>query len=786
MPKPLPGATSFSPKDPLGLYKRLFESMSSGVAIYEAVDNGQDFRFVDFNPAGERIDDISRDQVIGRRVTEAFPAVKEFGLLEVFRRVWKTGVPEDHPVSLYQDGRVSGWRDNHVFKLSSGEVVAIYDDVTEAKQLEEELRIAHAELEQRVEERTQALRDGEARLLNAQRIANLGSWDRDIATDQLYWSDQIYRIVGLEPGSEPTGYDGYLSLVHPDDRAMVEEAHVRTIATGEHYNIDHRIIRPDGVIRHVNEQGEVTFDDNGNPVRISGTVLDITDRKAAEEALAESMAEFRAVVESTAAAISLGDTQGRIMLVNDRFASWLGADRQEIIGRKVEDFLPPHELPGVRASDAVVMNGKVSIREVDRDFPDGVRRSVLIHKAPVINDDGAVIAIATVVTDITDRKRAEEELRDLNTELERRVEQRTAELRESETRLKAILDNSPAAIYLKDLDGRFLAVNKPCLDLHGPDIADVQGKTSADLFPEELARAYEALDRQAIETGVAATREVEELHEGESRTVSITKFPVFDSDGELVAVGGIDMDVTERKRLERELLHKERLAALGQLTATVSHELRNPLGVVRTSLYVLRGRLGEDEGHVRQVLDRIDRSVVRCDRIIDELLDFTRISDMEPEPTEIDPWLQAILSEQTLPGGISLRTEFGTPSTIVSVDQDRLRRAVINVFDNACQALTGNVAGNDAEKDGKTLSVTTRRNGDRIEIVVEDNGPGVPARVLAKVFEPLFSTKGFGVGLGLPVVKRIMEQHHGGVEFESVEGQGSSVCLWLPADETLR
>ena len=133
-------------------FRQLFQNMSSGVAIYEAKDDGRDFVITDFNRSGERIEGVRRDDLIGQTVLDAFPGVKEFGLFDVFQRVWRTGEPEHHPISMYQDERIVGWRENHVYKLPSGEVVAVYDDITERKQAEEQLKRYATKLEQVNEE----------------------------------------------------------------------------------------------------------------------------------------------------------------------------------------------------------------------------------------------------------------------------------------------------------------------------------------------------------------------------------------------------------------------------------------------------------------------------------------------------------------------------------------------------------------------------------------------------------------------------------------------------------
>lgn len=133
-------------------YRELFENMSSGVAVYEAVNNGTDFVFKDFNKAGERIDNIKREDLMGRKVTEVFPGIKELGLLEVFQQVWRSGKPQHHPISLYRDRRILGWRENYVYKLPTGEIVAVYDDVTEQKKAENGLKNSLKEKELLVKE----------------------------------------------------------------------------------------------------------------------------------------------------------------------------------------------------------------------------------------------------------------------------------------------------------------------------------------------------------------------------------------------------------------------------------------------------------------------------------------------------------------------------------------------------------------------------------------------------------------------------------------------------------
>jgi len=235
----------------------------------------------------------------------------------------------------------------------------------------------------------------------------------------------------------------------------------------------------------------------------------------------------------------------------------------------------------------------------------------------------------------------------------------------------------------------------------------------------------------------------------------------------------------ELHEIREKLLRKERLAAMGQLTGTVAHELRNPLGAIMSSVAVLRIKTADTGLDLERSLSRIDRSVGRCDRIVTELLDFARARGLQPELTGLDRWLGTLLEDVRIPPDIALRRRLNLPGIEVKIDREAFRRAVVNVVDNAYQAMTddNSAAGHSP---GRFLTLATRRKDGRIEIEITDTGPGIPEDVLPRVLEPLYSTRTSGTGLGLPTVQQIMEDHGGGLEVSSVLGLGTRVILWLP------
>ena len=244
--------------------------------------------------------------------------------------------------------------------------------------------------------------------------------------------------------------------------------------------------------------------------------------------------------------------------------------------------------------------------------------------------------------------------------------------------------------------------------------------------------------------------------------------------------------VNERTReleaAQKELVSKEKLAIMGTLSAMVSHEIRNPLGTIRNTIFNIKQLISKNNYALEPELDRIERNVVRCDHIIEELLDFTRLQEKNFEPVKFDSWLSELVDEQSVPEAMTVTTNLNS-QRIVYIDKESFRRAVINIIQNGIQAMTKVKPGKGSEElsqKSMRLTVESRVYQDTVEVTITDSGEGIPQANLGKIYEPLYSTKSFGVGLGLPIVKGIMEQHLGGIDIDSQVGIGTKVTLWLP------
>jgi signal transduction histidine kinase len=362
-------------------------------------------------------------------------------------------------------------------------------------------------------------------------------------------------------------------------------------------------------------------------------------------------------------------------------------------------------------------------------------------------------------------EQSKEELERLNRDLERLVDERTADLQETRALLEATLQNVNQGIIMIDAKGRVPICNRQAMEL-----LDLPSELMASCprwqeVVDYRRRKGEFDEVDHRDAGAVAGR----IQSCQSRRPNGV---VLDVRSVPLTGGGTVRTFTDIT----ELLAKERLSTLGQLTATVAHELRNPLSAIRNTLPVIQEvTLGRGVALDRPI-SRIERSIARCDQLVTGLLDYTRPAVLSCKPTDIDAWLDTILEEQTIPPGILLERDFSAPDCVVNLDPDRFRRVIINLIDNAAQAIE---QGDTSDSGRRKISVTTRIC-DQLEITVADTGPGIAPDVLPRIFEPLFSTKNFGTGLGLPTVKQLVEQHRGTISIDSKPGDGTVVRIAMP------
>jgi PAS domain S-box-containing protein len=364
----------------------LLDHISSGVAIYRPTDDGEDFIFVDFNRAAEEIEHVKKEQVLGRSVLEVFPGVREFGLFDVFRRVWETGEPQSHPVSAYKDEHSTTWRRNYVCRLPNGNLMAVYDDVTQTK-------------------RSQlATRMGE-QIFRA--IANYAfDWEVWVGPNgHVLWMNPAATRISGYPVEELTAMRDYPGpLVYEPDRERIVRAFDAAVKGGtgnEQFRMKHK----DGRMLWVEMTWQPITDEKGNSLGHRESIRDVTARKLAEQAAQVAEWEEEAILDSMAEHVLHLDADGSILWANQAACESVGMGREQMIGRFwYEVPVDWHEAwdtcPGVEAIEA---GRRV---EIERTTSDG--HSWLIQAAPVRDPGGTIVGGVEIAMDVTKYKHAEE------------------------------------------------------------------------------------------------------------------------------------------------------------------------------------------------------------------------------------------------------------------------------------------------------------------------------------------------------------------------------------------
>ncbi len=381
-------------------------------------------------------------------------------------------------------------------------------------------------------------------LAESQAQVHLGTWERDLDRETVWWSDEQYRLLGYEPGTIPVTHETFLRAVHSDDRDRVQRMMDAALARQTSFDMECRIVCPNG---------EILRDDRGRPVSLSVSMLDITDRKQMEEALRESEERYRTLVELSPSGVFVF-CEGRTTYINHMGSILLGArNAQDILSRPAFDFIHPDYHQEVRENVKRLLNDGASVHSAERVYVklDGTPMPVQVEAARILwNGKPAILGL---FSDITERKEAQETVAALNASLEQQVCDRTDALRRSEERFRQFFDNAPNITCLKDHDGRYLYTNRRFDEVFGFSAGWALGKTDEELFSPEQAAQARSQDRQVLTGGQG--QEFEEITEQADglHTNIVVKFPVTDADGMLSAIGFIATDITERRQVQDAL-----------------------------------------------------------------------------------------------------------------------------------------------------------------------------------------------------------------------------------------
>jgi PAS domain S-box-containing protein len=660
-------------------------------------------------------------------------------------------------------------------------------DISERKASEAKLRAAHEQLD------------------TVLKTARVGLWEADLTTGKLQVSPTGKANFGLPPEAEFT-HETMVAAMHPDDRPLFDVAQKRALAGEAPYEVEYRNFWPDGSQHWIFTRASILRDTEGEPARIAGLSLDVTERRRAEQALRASEERLGRLLHLAPLGIAEIAPNGRIVYANAAAERILRLKRSEIERRRYDspDWhvmtpeglpIPPEDLPPARA----LRGEPISECEVAVVGADGYRVIISVNAMPVHEADGTTTAVLVAFTDVTARQEAEQALK------------------ESEERFRTLANNILQLAWMANPDGGIVWYNQRWYEYTGTTPPEMEGwgwqsVHNPEILPQVLDRWRKSI----------ATREPFEMvfpirgHDGVFRPFLTRVAPVRDDNGRVIRWFGTNTDISEQRRIEDALRASERnlqqlnetleqqireavaereriqaalfqsqkLEAIGQLTGGVAHDFNNLLTAIIGSLDILNSKHPSERS--RRHIETAMRAAQRGATLTQQLLAYGRRQHLQWRAVNLNRLVQGLgeMLERTLGGLIDIEMRLGYNLWHVRSDPTQLELAILNLAINA----------RDAMPLGGTLQIETSNvtvehgevpeldAGEYVHIAIRDTGEGMSPEVLAKAMDPFFTTKeiGKGSGLGLSQVYGVVKQCSGTIQLKSVSSKGTAVLIWLP------
>lgn len=632
--------------------------------------------------------------------------------------------------------------------------------------------IGYANVTRDITERKRAedlLREKEAELADAVRVARMGYWSRNLATGILSWSEKLFDIFGLDPTAFDRRIESFLATVHPEDRKGVSERIAEAVATAGSFDHTYRIcVR--GEVRVIHERGSVTASADGKPLRIAGTAQDVTERVRAEECVRLSEERFRSFMDHNPAAAFIKDDGGRYVYVNPTWRRQFDPERFDCIGKTDHDIWPTATADIFQASDlACLVGNKVVQAEETALTPNGEKSTWLVMKFPLI--DGDRRQVGGMSWNISDRKHAESELLLRNLAIESLVQ--------------GLCITDPCLP-----DNPIVYVNDSFLRITGYAREEVLGRNCRFLQgPDSDPGSVERLRTAVREEKPCAVELLNYRKDGNKFWNGMSIAPIRNAAGQVTNFVGVQTDITPIKLLEEQYRQAQKMEAVGRLAGGVAHDFNNLLTIISGYSQMLLGMLATDD-RKRNAVQAIIEAGERAVGLTRQLLSFsrqtileTKVLDLNEVVRETEKLLRRMIGEDVL-----LTTILAPNIRRVKVDAGQLGQVLMNLAINARDAMPRGgkltLETSNVELDATYAALHADcKVGSYVKLAVSDNGCGMTAEVQSRIFEPFFTTKepGKGTGLGLATVYGIVKQSGGNISLYSEPQHGTTFKVYLPA-----
>jgi PAS domain S-box-containing protein len=629
----------------------------------------------------------------------------------------------------------------------------------------------------------QALRQSEAYLAEAQRLSHIGNWAHDVRSDRtIYWSEEMFRIHDFDPKDGLPDRQTVLQRFHPEDLKVFCERYDSAVRNREKDDIvlDTRLVMPDGSLKYIHGIGHPVLNEAGEIIEFRGTVADVTEQKKNEEALRRSeayLAEAQKLSKTGSWAWSPGT--GEVRYWSEECYRVLGFDPAEPAPR-YETFVQR-----IHADDqGMSMEGFEKATREKADFemdyrivhPGGHSRDIHVVGHPTLDASGDLIEFVGTVIDVTERKRAEETLR--------RSEAYLAEAqRLTRTGSWAWDPIADKLLYWSDEMFRIFGFDPQEGIPSGPEFGQ-------RVHPEDHDRVLEHVRNSVTEKRDYVVTHRIVLPDGTVKHIETIGHPVLNSSGEAVEYVGTAVDITERKlaeeererlrQLETDLARMNRVSMMGELAASLAHEVKQPIAAAatnaKTSLRWLQ-REPPDIGEAREAVSRIVKDVLRAADIIDRNRALYRRDKPKQEMVNLNEVVRemiALLHDVASRQSISIRAELDGALPAITADRVQIQQVLMNLMLNGIEAMKGT---------GGELTISSKKNKDgQVVLSVSDLGVGLPAEKIDQIFDAFFTTKTQGTGMGLSISRRIVESHGRRLWASGNSGRGATFHFTVPTE----
>ncbi|WP_407154697.1 PAS domain S-box protein [Bradyrhizobium sp. STM 3557] len=645
-------------------------------------------------------------------------------------------------------------------------VLVACEDVTERKRTED------------------ALQQSEAYLAHAQALSHTGSFGWQVATGEITWTAETFRIFGCDPDTKPT-VQLVIKRTHPEDRDAVQRTVDQAARNQQDFEHEYRLLLPDGSVKHVHALARATINAAGH-LEFVGAVTDVTAAKQAEQRLRRSEGYLEEAQHLSHTASWSWDVRRRDFVYRSAEVYRLfGFDPQQgASAEEIQSRIPEEDLQALGEVVRQAVRAKQGHFEFDFRIvlPDGAIRRVHSVAHPVVDSDGLVNEIIGTHMDVTDQHAAKE-----------RLEQAILALRESEQRFRDYAETASDWLWETGPDHRFT---------HLSEHTDAAASLATGMLRWELASDFESepekwrQHRATLEAHLPFRDLVyrSENRMGSSIYVRTSGKPVFDANGAFLGYRGVSTDITasiradqaerELRKAQAELAHVTRVTTLGELTASIAHEINQPLAAVIANAEACLSWLDRNPPNLdaaRRSVEWIIEDGNRASEVIRRVRALAKKTDIEKTPLDINDVardVMALVQRELSTHEVSLKLKLAPDVPGIFGDRVQLQQVIINLVINAVEAMEA-VADRP-----RILTVQTgRHDTDRVFLAVADSGVGIPDADAERMFAPFFTTKSSGMGMGLSICRSILEAHEGRLSVFNAEGGGATFQFVLPVHE---